>query len=273
MPERILSKIFILKLAIMGSIIAIYCFKFFDGRTGISVLPLFPLFIFIPSFLRDILYSMPSKKISTESSGALVYERTITREIKNNKSDIISGWLLFLLFLLIWTVLIRNILTKDSINRRFIEVYILIAAYFIALSSSNLYGLCCYERKITVALYERLLNISYHTEIYYPSRNATFPIDEISEVRIVSGEEEEELRQYLPRKWYNLPSHRTNRESLMGPYRFAFFLSKYFPLQDGHRAVKLELRKDNPVLVETDDAENFLDALNKLKQLAIGQAP
>ena len=42
-----------------------------------------------------------------------------------------------------------------------------------------------------------------------------------------------------------------------------FFLSGESSLSEGHQALDLELHNERHVLIETDDAENFLAALSK----------
>jgi len=92
--------------------------------------------------------------------------------------------------------------------------------------------------------------------------NVNFSLEEIRSACLADLNTIETQKFVTPRSWGWGLKH-TNTRLLYGPYQYAFFLKDRQPLPDGHQAVELKLRNGRHVLIETDDAENFIAALKK----------
>ena len=133
--------------------------------------------------------------------------------------------------------------------------------YLIAPLLPNVFWALNYEPKITVTLGEQKLKIFYSRAPGLNS-NASFSFGDIADAHIVATEDPE-IRKHVIKEASGKLAIRTNKKIKRGPYMYAFFLSDEFPLPDGHQAVELKLRNGRHVLLETDDAENFIAALRK----------
>ena len=195
-----------------------------------------------------------------EPSGALVYEHSMERKWKPRDFTNVSYTLLwvFITAMYIWR------LPHEHPDFWFAAVsYVLMGIFWVLRLCSFLYGFWNYEPKITITLYERELNVSYpDPSENFLSNDVAFPIDEIADARIVTAKGPE-IRQHVNVELFGRTTISTKVKVKSGPYMYALFLSKDFPLSDGHQAVDLKLENGRHVLIETDDAENFLAAPRK----------
>ena len=112
--------------------------------------------------------------------------------------------------------------------------------------------------RITITLAEQKIKVSYPYGLLY--RNVAFSFDKIVYAR-VANLNDVEVRKFITPCYLWRRFRRTNVRLLCNLYQYAIFLRDRQPLPDGHQAVDLKLKNGRHVLLETDDAENFLAAL------------
>jgi hypothetical protein len=198
---------------------------------------------------------------SDEPTETPFYEHSIELGKKRKLSDVFAEVLLLLFFILFALWILPAVRDEPDFWLFAASLFLMIVSGFLHLYRS----LCSprnYDLKITTALYKQKLNISWPDEGFL-SDYAAFPLDEITEARIATAEDPEILEHVIFSDGKLLI--RTNAKIKSGPYMYAFFLSNSFPLPDGHQAVDLKLRNGRHVLIETDDAENFLAALKNAR--------
>jgi hypothetical protein len=107
---------------------------------------------------------------------------------------------------------------------------------------------------IIITLHERKLAVSYPDEAfrgYFSLQYAAFSLDEIAEARILAADDPK-IQQYL---FGGVPE--------FTPKHTKVYLRDRYILPVGHQVMDLKLRNGRHVLIETDDADNFLAALKR----------
>jgi hypothetical protein len=189
---------------------------------------------------------MPGKTLPAEPKGTVIYEHeTEWKGIR--KLGKVPSRALFILFWMVFSVWCVRLLPHDTLSFRLLFAgWAMICAAWVLKRCKTLCGYYGYDPKIKIALSRQELSVSYPNEDFLSSL-VVFRLDEIADAGIA---------EYTGR--FKI---RANEKNNRGPYVYAFFLSGGFPLPDGHQAVDLKLRNSRRVLIETDDAENFIDAL------------
>jgi hypothetical protein len=257
MFEKVLSNFIFWERAIIGLGVSILCVLLIgeiiapgalEPSAGFSV-----ALLFFTCGLGVIKFRKPARQInpvSIELPGSLYYEHSTGWKRKSNK---FGGVLSDLFSLLFWVFGLRGIwlLSHGSPNSWLMAgswaLLVLVGVFWALRVCRSLYVFCVYEPKTKVTLFKRKLNVS-HPQKNLLSGDTVFPIDKIANASIITGDNPK-IRGYLFEE--EAATHTR------------FFLSDYFPLPAGHQAVDLKLRNGRHVLIETDDADNFLAALKR----------
>jgi hypothetical protein len=199
------------------------------------------------------------KRRKLSSYGALVYEHSIRREKKFSISQVLYGVLLFSFYTFIQFWEFRRLPHSIQDSCPIVTCSVLIGVFWFLLSCR----LCTQGvvLKIAIILYVQELKLSFSDAIFV-DKHAAFTIGEIADARIVTADDPDMRQHVINEQWGSFKILR-NIKTYDGPYMYALFLSKSFPLPDGHQAVDLKLRNGRHVLIETDDADNFLAALKR----------
>jgi len=221
-------------------------------------------FFLIYMYVNYGIFMLPRQRKTCpfELSDTPIYEHSIERkEKKTHWLGRLLASVAKVLFLLLVLFFIFFVAHKEHVNSNswlLGSSYALLGTAFTLWVFRELYCFWNYEPEIKITLLGEKLNVSYPNRESWHSDDA-FPIDEIIEARIVTAEDQR-CKDFITNSGFIA---RPNEKIKRGPYMYAFFLSDKFPLPDGHQAVELKLKNGRHVLIETDDAENFLAALRK----------
>ena len=260
MRDKVLSKIIFCEYIILGVMFSILCLVVIEEYFIPGTLEPFARFglalvFFLCGFgiTKCVKLLRQKKSLPTEQFGVMVYKHGTGRKGKEKlKFGDISSNILLSLGLI--SLCVFNIALMPHENQFTLPTvcWVLLGAAWVLRLCRLLFGYWGYEPRITVALYERKLNVFYPTEVFsFRSSVAAFSLDDIVDARILTAED--------PVKEQNLFVDVTENRAV----RAKFFLSNGFPFPEGHQAVDLKHRNGRHVLIETDDAENFLAALKE----------
>ena len=250
---------------IMGLVMLLLCasvlnaYPIFDETTGLTTGYIPHLWCGI--MLIKVVPKLPTRKPRfIEQLGELTYKHEILGKVER-KLSVFFQVLLLIVMIIISMFFDPYFPYENPLSIWLIApAFVLVNVWIFSSTCRSLYGFWCgYKLKIKVALSKKEVYVLYpYGEDLW--RSAIFQLDEIIEARVVTAEDPQ-IRQDLITTSGFIP--RPNKKRRNGPYMYAFFLGDTFPLPDGHQAVELKLKNGRHVLIETDDAENFIAALRK----------
>ena len=269
--KKVLSVLVFWENIVFGLAISVLCVLLIEaflvpGTLGSSAKLGLTLIFFLCGFgiIKCWMLLRRRKSLLVEQEGALIYEHETER--KGRSSNELSSYVLLPLFWVFFSVLNMRRLPHEHPGFWFEAAFwVLFGVFWILKLCISLFNFWGYGIKITIAVSGRKLNVSFPKNEGSLGENlyrisAAFPLDEIAEARIVAPEDPE-IRQHAINEASGKLAIRPNVKRKSGFYQYALFLSDRCPLPDGHQAVDLTLRSGRNVLVETDDADNFLAAL------------
>ena len=264
MREKVLSRFIFCESIILGWAFSVFCVYlieefFVSGTLEPSVRFGLASIFFLCGFgiTRCVALFRRKKSYFLESPGASVYEHEMERRRKRKLGGVLLDFMFWIFFIIFYIWRLTN---DDSLIP---VLWLMTTVVWFLRSCKSLYCDWKCMSKIKVTLYRKMLNVSYpDPNDYFLSKDAAFSFDEIADARIVAAKDPE-IWEHVNVGLFGGAAIHTKEKMRHGPYMYALFISKDFPLPDGHQAVDLTLRNGRHVLIETDDAENFIAALRK----------
>jgi hypothetical protein len=244
--DRVLSNLsfwgFIIAL-LMTSVFYVHVIKEFLTNGTVSDSFVFPIISSMYAIVKGVLLYRQKKSISVELSRAPVYRR---ETLRHRKRDFAEDFVcvLFLLSIILFCVWFLQHQSNNNLTDPLLKVLVVVFLLLLSLQGL-LYIYWGHGPKMTVALFLRSLNVSYPDRFLIDESD--FLLNDISEACILAADDPK-MKQYL---FAEAPKHKV------------FFLSRGPTLCAGNQVMDLKLRNGRHVLIETDDADNFLAALRR----------